>query len=138
MEQVLIFRLGGEWFGLEISRIQEIVEEPRLDYVPRSPDWLTGAMNLHGSIIPVLDLALYLGIATMAPPGRVVVLAPVVAILAIGVSDVYRIVRFAPETFLPSAEEDNRRHHIAALYEYEGLVINMLDVVSLSASLQSI
>jgi purine-binding chemotaxis protein CheW len=138
MEQVLIFRLGGEWFGLEISRIQEVVETPRLDYIPRAPVWLIGAMNLHGSIVPVLDLAVYLEIESMAAPGRVVVLAPVVATLALGVSDVFRIVRFSPETFLPFAGEESRMHHIAALYDYEGLVINMLDVASLSASLKSI
>jgi len=137
MEQVLIFRLGGEWFGLEISRIQEVVETPDLDYIPRAPHWLLGAMNLHGQIVPVLDLADYLEIEALATPGRIVVLSPTVASLALAVSDIFRIVGFAPDSFLPSTEESNRKNFITALYDYQGLVINMLDVTGLVTSLKS-
>jgi purine-binding chemotaxis protein CheW len=138
MEQTLIFRLGGEWFGLGISRIQEVVETPRLDFIPRAPHWLAGAMNLHGGIVPVLDLAAYLRIESLTPPARVVVLAPVVGTLALGVSEVFRIVRLAPETLLPTAEETDRKHHIAALHDYQGLVINLLDVTRLVDSLKTV
>lgn len=137
-EQTLIFRLGGEWFGLEISRIQEVVETPVLDYIPRAPDWLLGAMNLHGQIVPVIDLARYLQIETLTAPGRTVVLAPAIATLALGVSDIFRIVRFAPDALLPSAEETQGRKYIAALYDYDGLVINMLDVAVLVKNLESL
>jgi len=138
MKQVLIFRLGGEWFGLEICRVQEVVETPELDYIPRAPEWLLGAMNLHGQIVPVLDLASYLQIVSLVPPGRTVVLASAIATLALGVSDIFRIVGFEEEAFLPSAEETHRNKHITALYDYQGLVINMLDVTSLVESLNSI
>ena len=56
MELVLIFRLADEWFGLEVDDIQEIVESPELNYVPRAPESIIGAINFHGNIVPVLDL----------------------------------------------------------------------------------
>jgi len=138
MKQVLIFRLGGEWFGLEIARIQEVVETPDLDYIPRAPQWLLGAMNLHGQIVPVLDLAGYLQIVSLAPPSRTVVLSTAIAVLALGVSEIFRIVSLAEDAFLPSAEENHQNKHITALYDYQGLVINMLDATSLVESLNSI
>ena len=116
MSQVLIFRLGSEWFGLEISRIQEISEMPQLDYIPRAPDWLMGAMNFHGNIMPVLDLGSYLEIETLMTVNKVVVMPPNQEGISLGVTEVFRIVHYDQAACLPSRQEKKHHKFIKHLY----------------------
>ena len=62
-EQVVIFRLGKEEFGAPIASVQEIVRVPEeLIRVPQSPPFVEGVINLRGSVLPVIDLRLRLGL----------------------------------------------------------------------------
>lgn len=54
--QVLSFMLDSEWFGVEISGIQEVLEFRKVTKVPRSPSFMLGVINLRGKVIPVVDL----------------------------------------------------------------------------------
>ncbi len=55
-EQVVVFSLANENYGLEISRIQGIITMPEVTRVPRSPEFVDGVINLRGTIVPVIDL----------------------------------------------------------------------------------
>jgi purine-binding chemotaxis protein CheW len=62
-EQVVIFRLGKEEFGAPIASVQEIVRVPEtLIRVPQAPPFVEGVINLRGSVLPVIDLRLRLGL----------------------------------------------------------------------------
>ena len=62
-EQVVVFRLDREEFGVPIGSVQEIVRLPdELTRVPKTPDFVEGIINLRGSVLPVIDLRLRLGL----------------------------------------------------------------------------
>jgi purine-binding chemotaxis protein CheW len=62
-EQVVIFRLDKEEFGAPIASVQEIVRVPEaLIRVPQAPSFVEGVINLRGSVLPVIDLRLRLGL----------------------------------------------------------------------------
>ncbi len=52
----LTFRLGDEEYGLEILKVQEIIQMQAVTRVPRTPDYVRGVINLRGKVIPVVDL----------------------------------------------------------------------------------
>ena len=55
-EQLVVFRLGNEEFGVPIDSVQEIVRVPdNLTHVPKSPSFIEGVMNLRGVVLPVID-----------------------------------------------------------------------------------
>ncbi len=61
-EQVVIFRLDKEEFGVPINSVQEIVRVPEeLIHVPKAPKFVEGVINLRGTVLPVIDLRLRLG-----------------------------------------------------------------------------
>jgi purine-binding chemotaxis protein CheW len=63
-EQVVIFRLDKEEFGVPINSVQEIVRVPdELVHVPKAPKFVEGVINLRGTVLPVIDLRLRLGMA---------------------------------------------------------------------------
>lgn len=63
-EQVVVFRLNKEEFGVPIASVQEIVRVPdELTHVPKAPASVEGVINLRGRVLPVIDLRLRLGMA---------------------------------------------------------------------------
>lgn len=65
--QVLSFVLDGEWFGVDISGIQEVLEYRQVTHVPRTPAFMLGVINLRGKVIPVVDLRRQFGMQVAEP-----------------------------------------------------------------------
>ena len=54
----LTFFVDDEQYGLDISRIKEIIAPMDITHIPRTPEFVKGVINLRGSIIPVVDVRL--------------------------------------------------------------------------------
>jgi purine-binding chemotaxis protein CheW len=62
-EQVVVFRLGKEEFGVPINSVQEIVRvAEELTRVPKAPPCVEGVINLRGAVLAVMDLRRRLGL----------------------------------------------------------------------------
>ncbi len=62
-EQVVVFRLDKEEFGVPIESVQEIVRVPdELTHVPKAPSFVEGVINLRGAVLPVIDQRRRLGL----------------------------------------------------------------------------
>jgi len=57
MKLLLVFRLDNDLYGLEGGQVDRIVPQVRLRPVPHAPEYVRGMFNLHGTIIPVIDLS---------------------------------------------------------------------------------
>ena len=64
-EQYVSFTLGAEHYGTAINRIQEIKGWDSVTRVPYTPPYLLGVLNLRGAIVPVIDLRLLFGLASV-------------------------------------------------------------------------
>lgn len=54
--QYLTFLLQDEQFGLDILCVQEIKGYTRVTKIPNMPSFIKGAMNLRGTVVPIVDL----------------------------------------------------------------------------------
>ncbi len=54
--KVVSFILGDEEFGVDIMKIDSIVEVGKITRIPESADYIEGIMNFRGSVIPVINL----------------------------------------------------------------------------------
>ncbi|MCL2610261.1 MAG: chemotaxis protein CheW [Defluviitaleaceae bacterium] len=52
----LLFKIGEEEFGVEISLVREIINMGNITVVPHTPHYLKGIMNLRGEIVPILEI----------------------------------------------------------------------------------
>ena len=48
--------LVKEIYGIEITKVREIIGIQRITHVPRTPDYVEGVINLRGKVVPVVDL----------------------------------------------------------------------------------
>jgi purine-binding chemotaxis protein CheW len=60
--QYLTFLVAGDEYAVGILRVREIIQYPTVTRVPRTPAWVRGAINLRGSVVPVVDLAVKFGL----------------------------------------------------------------------------
>lgn len=54
----LTFKIDEEKYGIDICHVVEIIQVCAITWVPDTPDYLKGIINLRGSIIPALDVRL--------------------------------------------------------------------------------
>jgi purine-binding chemotaxis protein CheW len=85
----LTFRLTEEEYGLEILKVQEIIQMQAVTRVPRTPAYVRGVINLRGKVIPVVDLRAKFGFENVADTERtciiVVQIAHATATIVMGV-----------------------------------------------------
>lgn len=56
VEQFLTFELAGEAYGIDILKVQEIRGWEPVRKLPNLPEFVKGALNLRGTIVPIIDL----------------------------------------------------------------------------------
>lgn len=54
--QLVIFTLANEHYGVGISAVDSIITMQPITYVPRAPAFVEGVTNLRGKVLPVIDL----------------------------------------------------------------------------------
>jgi purine-binding chemotaxis protein CheW len=57
VQQYLTFMIGSEEYAVNLLRVKEIIEYDTVTQVPKTPEWIRGVINLRGSVVPVIDLA---------------------------------------------------------------------------------
>jgi purine-binding chemotaxis protein CheW len=62
MVEYVTATVGGQLFGLPISRVQDVFAPDRLTRVPLAPPEIAGMLNLRGRIVTAIDLRLRFGL----------------------------------------------------------------------------
>jgi len=63
--QYLSFNLGGEDYGVDILRVQEIRGWEELRLLPDTPDYVKGVLDLRGTIVPIIDLRIRMNMSNV-------------------------------------------------------------------------
>jgi len=104
--EFLTFRLGGEEYGIDILKVQEIRSYEPPTRIANAPAFIKGVVNLRGVIVPIVDLRLRLGCESAEYSALTVVIVlnvkgRVVGAVVDSVSDVLELakdaIRPAPE-----------------------------------------
>jgi purine-binding chemotaxis protein CheW len=60
-EQFVIFDLGCEQYGVEISQVREIIRNKDMTRIPNAPNYVEGVINLRGQVTTIINLGRRLG-----------------------------------------------------------------------------
>ena len=52
----IIFLVDKQRFALRLSKVEKIVSMVEIIQIPKSPEFMLGAINFHGDFLPVIDL----------------------------------------------------------------------------------
>lgn len=140
--QYLTFVCGGEEYGVEILRVQEIKGWDRVTRVPYAPSYVLGVMNLRGMIVPVVDLRRRLNLEHRSFDASTVVIVvrvhssrgeKTVGIVVDGVSEVYSVVADAIKP-IPELGTVADGACVKGIANVDGKMVMLLDIDELVAA----
>lgn len=59
---ILIYLIDGQQYGIPLKQVQSAVLAVEVTPLPGSPDYILGAINVRGEILPVIDTRKLLGL----------------------------------------------------------------------------
>lgn len=76
-EEHCIFECSGQVFAVGLNAVREVLSGKLATPIPQAPPALVGVVELHGDVLPVVQLSMLLGIATRpyTPASPIVVLS---------------------------------------------------------------
>ncbi len=108
--EYLVFSISGVSAGFRLTEISELVQIGSVMPLPGVPRWVSGVTNVRGQVIPVLDTAALVGLASAPPTSRTCSIIADVQVgerstaVAFVVDDVLQVVAPAPgEIDLPAS-----------------------------------
>jgi purine-binding chemotaxis protein CheW len=129
--QLVSFHVGGEEFGLDILRVQEIIRIQQLTRVPNSPPFVDGVINLRGKVIPVIALRKRIGLEELAhdKQTRIVVVEVRGTVLGFIVDSVSEVLRIPADTVEPPPRLGKvEREYVSGVGKLDNRLLILLDV----------
>jgi purine-binding chemotaxis protein CheW len=134
MQQIVVFKLGQEEYGLSIGQIKEVVTTPVITRMPQTQSFVRGVANIRGTVIAMLDLEERFGLLSdhAAPRSEQYALVIDSAEFKMGV-----LVREVPNTLSISADaieqvfssdNDSQGSYITGIIKMDKRLIIMIDI----------
>jgi purine-binding chemotaxis protein CheW len=129
--RTLLFRAGDRTFGCGIEAVREIVPQRRATRLPGAPPSVQGLINLRGTIVTVVDLALWLGAERpAAADGSIVLIDHGPRVAGVAVDEVLDVQMVALEDISGTIGGD-RNGAVRGMGRLGDTVVILLDVTSL-------
>jgi purine-binding chemotaxis protein CheW len=130
--QLVSFKLDAETYGIEITKIREIILVSEITAVPQSAHYIRGLINLRGTVIPVMDLRARFGLASaeLTDESRIIVINVGKRVIGITVDEVSEVLRVSGQQIsaAPPTVASLGNEYLAGLIQLEDQILMLLDV----------
>ena len=129
--EMLLFRLGtAQRFGINVFKVQEVIQCPKLTRVPNANSVVRGIANMRGKTIPVMDLAMAIGMTPVddIESSYVIITEYNRSIQGFLVSAVDRINNMKWEDILPPPPGGGLGSYLTAVTHVDDQLIEVIDV----------
>jgi purine-binding chemotaxis protein CheW len=138
--EYLSFRIGDSEYSVEIMSVREIRGWTRTTSLPHAPNFVRGVINLRGTVLPVIDLALRLGLPASDPEDRNVIIVVDVGsrVMGLRVDAVSDILSFSRDQLQPPPEMTQKSRFVRALTILDDRMVRLLDLEAVLPSTEEI
>ncbi|MWB77440.1 chemotaxis protein CheW [Pseudooceanicola sp. 216_PA32_1] len=136
--ELLTFRVADQEYSLDIMSVREICGWTRTTPMPHAPAFMRGVINLRGTVLPVMDLALRLNMQSQKTSDRNVIIVvtlngTLTGLLVDAVSDIVAISVEDLQT-PPEMSSDPQSTVVRALTVIDDRMIRVLDLAAIVPS----
>lgn len=137
--EILLFQLAGhQLFALNVFKIREVLQLPRLTQMPQRAPHVVGVIHLRGQTIPVIDLSGAIGMRPQAvtPESTIIVTEYNRSVQAFLVGGVDRIMNLNWDAVLPPPRGAGRTHYLTAITRLDdNRLVEIIDVEKVLAEI---
>jgi two-component system chemotaxis response regulator CheV len=134
--ELLLFRLGDkQLFGINVFKVQEVIQCPPLTKMPNAHRVVCGVANMRGKTISVMDLAMAIGKRGVTDPStcNIIITEYNRSTQGFLVSSVDRIINMNWENILPPPRGTGRASYMTAVTRIDDELIEIIDVEQVMA-----
>ena len=134
--ELLLFRLDGpQLYGINVFKVKEVLQCPKLTVMPKSSQVVRGVANIRGGTIPILDLALATGRSALDDIGNsfVIITEYNTKVQGFLVRSVERIVNMNWGEIHPPPKGTGRDHYLTAVTRVDNRLVEVIDVEKILA-----
>ena len=131
--QFVLFTLGQQVYGVEIRRVQRLLQIPSVTPVPGAPDFVEGVTQIRGKVVALINTKRRLGLQdpTWTSQARVIIveLANNEAHIGLIVDAVTEVARIPPENIEPTTQAGISTHDPVAvgIAKHDDRLVILLD-----------
>ena len=129
--ELLLFKLkDDQLYGINVFKVREVLNCPRLSNMPRSHSYVRGVAHIRGQAISIIDLRAAIGMEYLENPQNHLVIITEYNMKVQGflVNSVDRIINKTWESVLPPPKGSGSETYLTAVSHSEGELIEILDV----------
>jgi two-component system chemotaxis response regulator CheV len=129
--ELLLFKLvGRQRFGINVFKVQEVIQCPELIQIPKSHAVICGVAHLRGKTIPVLDLSMSIAMPPLkrGAGSYVIVTEYNRSIQGFLVGTVDRIINIGWDQVKAPPSGAGKDNYLTAVAEVDGELIEVIDV----------
>ncbi|HAQ72710.1 chemotaxis protein CheV [Stutzerimonas nitrititolerans] len=129
--ELLLFRLDDkQLYGINVFKVKEVLQCPRLTHMPKSSPVVRGVANIRGSTLSILDLSLATGKPALEDLSNsfVIIAEYNTQVLGFLVRSVERIVNMNWADILPPPSGVGRDHYLTAVTHIDNQMVEIIDV----------
>ncbi|MEW6983199.1 chemotaxis protein [Colwelliaceae bacterium 6471] len=129
--ELLLFKLVGRpKFGINVFKVREVLQCPRLTSLPKQDKFVKGVAHIRGQTISVIDLSKATGgpEITQTEDSFVIIAEYNRSVQGFLVSGVERIVTLSWKDIMPPPEGAGKSSYLTAVTEIENEMVSILDV----------
>ncbi|AMO75069.1 two-component system, chemotaxis family, response regulator CheV [Pseudomonas citronellolis] len=134
--ELLLFRLdGSQLYGINVFKVKEVLQCPRLTVMPKSSPVVRGVANIRGGTIPILDLSMATGRRGLREIDNsfVIITEYNTKVQGFLVHSVERIVNMNWEEIHPPPKGTGRDHYLTAVTRVDKQLVEIIDVEKILA-----
>jgi purine-binding chemotaxis protein CheW len=132
IKEFLCFRVSDELYAISIMEIKEIIKPREITEVPRVPSFVSGILSLRGTIIPVFNMRMRLGLpaSTAAAKERILVVRKGEEFCGLIVDEVIQVVRIPVDTIEepPGVLDGVDRDFVEGIGRRNGMMLILLNL----------
>ncbi len=129
--ELLTFKLkGSQVFAINVFKIQEVQQLPKLNMLPQSDPVVVGVTTVRGHTIPVIDLSKAIGRSPIPQDehANIIVTEYNRSVQAFLVGAVDRIVNLNWDEVMPPPAASGRQHFLTAITRIDEKLVEIIDV----------
>lgn len=129
--EILMFKLSGrQLFAINVFKVQEVVQLPRMTLMPHRHAHVCGVINLRGQTLPVIDLSQAIGMKPLVADenSTIIVTEYNRSVQAFLVGGVERILNLNWESIQPPPGTAGRHHYLTAITRLDDQLVEIIDV----------